>query len=85
MEKTLFGKAKENGFNNLYLYNKKGKMIKQLTNHKAPITSVVQVHGENSITYIVADNNGLDRIAYQLNIATGKTEKNNTRKWSSFY
>lgn len=67
--------SERDGFNNLYLYNKKGKMIKQLTNHKAPITSVVQVHGENSITYIVADNNGLDRIAYQLNIATGKTEK----------
>ncbi|MDB9725725.1 DPP IV N-terminal domain-containing protein, partial [Salibacteraceae bacterium] len=67
--------SERDGFNNLYLYNKKGKMVKQLTNHKAPITSVVQVHGENSITYIVADNNGLDRIAYQLNIATGKTEK----------
>jgi dipeptidyl-peptidase-4 len=66
--------SERDGFNNLYLYTNKGKMIKQLTAHKAPITSVVQVQGDNSITYVVADNNGLDRIGYQLNLATGKTE-----------
>ena len=66
--------SERDGFNNLYLYTNKGKMIKQLTAHKAPITSVVQVQGDNNITYLVADNNGLDRIGYQLNLATGKTE-----------
>jgi len=66
--------SERDGYNNLYLYTNKGKMIKQLTAHKAPITSVIQVQGDNSITYVVADNNGLDRIGYQLNLATGKTE-----------
>ncbi len=67
--------SERDGFNNLYLYNKKGKMMKQLTQHKAPITDVVQVQGERSITYMVADNNGLDRIAYQLDISLGKATK----------
>lgn len=67
--------SEREGFNNLYLYNKKGKMVKQLTNHKAPITDVIQVQGEHSISYIVAENNGLDRIGYQLNIGLGSTKK----------
>ncbi len=67
--------SERDGYNNLYLYNKKGKVIKQLTTHKAPITEVLGVHGEQYITYILADNNGLDRTIYRLNLATGKAEK----------
>lgn len=67
--------SERDGYNNLYLYNKKGKVIKQLTTHKAPITEVLRVHGEQYITYILADNNGLDRTIYRLNLATGKAEK----------
>lgn len=67
--------SERDGYNNLYLYNKKGKMMKQLTAHEAPVTALMQVQGENTITYVVADNDGLDRIGYQLNLATGKTKK----------
>ena len=67
--------SERDGFNNLYLYNTKGKLIKQLTKHEAPITDVVAIEKENYVTYMVADNNGLDRIAYRLNLETEKSEK----------
>jgi len=65
--------SERDGFNNLYLYNTKGKLIKQLTKHTAPVTSIAKIHDGGLISYLVAENKGMDRILYQVNVKDAKT------------
>lgn len=72
--KHFIWQSERDGYNNLYLYTVKGKMVKQLTKHTAPITDVQGIYKDGIIYYTVADNNGMDRIIYRLNMGSGKTE-----------
>ncbi len=65
--------SERDGYNNLYLYSTKGKLISQLTKHTAPITSVVKIHDNDLISYMVADNKGMDRILYQVKVKDAKS------------
>ncbi|MGY8953535.1 MAG: DPP IV N-terminal domain-containing protein [Flavobacteriales bacterium] len=65
--------SERDGYNNLYLYSTKGKLISQLTKHTVPITSMVKIHDNGLISYMVADNKGMDRILYQVNVKDAKS------------
>ena len=63
-----------NGFNQMYLYNTDGKLIKNLGFKDVVVTNLLGFDAKNSkINYIGTANNGLDRQLYQVDLKTGKT------------
>ncbi|OGS75750.1 MAG: peptidase [Flavobacteria bacterium RIFCSPLOWO2_12_FULL_31_7] len=63
-----------NGFNQMYLYNTDGKLLKNLGFKDVVVTNLLGFDASNSkINYIGTDNNGLDRQLYQVDIKSGKT------------
>lgn len=63
-----------NGYNQMYLYNTDGKLLKNLGYKDVVITNLLGFDALNSkINYIGTANNGLDRQLYQVDIKTGKT------------
>ncbi|SEP55579.1 S9 family peptidase [Flavobacterium urocaniciphilum] len=63
-----------NGFNQMYLYNTDGKLLKNLGFKDVVVTNLVGFDATNSkINYIGTANNGLDRQLYQVDIKSGKT------------
>ncbi len=63
-----------NGFNQMYLYNTDGKLIKNLGFKDVVVTNLLGFDASNSkINYIGTANNGLDRQLYQVDLKTGKT------------
>lgn len=72
--------SKHDGFQQLYLYSIKGKLIRKLTSQQFDITSVVGLDAkEQTVNYVVATNNGLDRQLYRTSIEKGTTVKVTTQ------
>jgi dipeptidyl-peptidase-4 len=67
--------SKRDGYNNLYLYDHKGKLVRQLTNNKFDITELLGFDNAGKTAYYMgATNNGLDRQCFAVDIATGKSK-----------
>lgn len=63
-----------NGFNQMYLYNSDGKLLKNLGYNDVVVTTMLGFDTTNTkINYIGTANNGLDRHLYQVDIKSGKT------------
>jgi dipeptidyl-peptidase-4 len=63
-----------NGYNQMYLYNTDGKLIKNLGFGTVVVTNLLGFDASNSkINYIGTTNNGLDRQLFQVDIKSGKT------------
>lgn len=63
-----------NGFNQMYLYNTDGKLLKNLGFKDVVVTNLLGFDAKNAkINYIGTANNGLDRQLFQVDIKTGKT------------
>ena len=63
-----------NGYNQMYLYNTDGKLLKNLGFKEVVVTNLQGFDATNSkINYIGTANNGLDRQLYQVDLKTGKT------------
>lgn len=63
-----------NGYNQMYLYNTDGKLLKNLGFKDVVVTNLLGFDAKNAkINYIGTANNGLDRQLYQVNLKTGKT------------
>lgn len=62
------------GFNQMYLYNTDGKMIKNLGYKDVVVKDLLDFDAKGTkINYIGTANNGLDRQLYQVDIKSGKT------------
>ncbi len=63
-----------NGYNQMYLYNTDGKLLKNLGFKDIVVTNLLDFDASNTkINYIGTANNGLDRQLYQVDIKSGKT------------
>lgn len=63
-----------NGYNQMYLYNTDGKLLKNLGFNDVVVTNLLGFDTTNTkINYIGTANNGLDRQLYQVDIKSGKT------------
>lgn len=63
-----------NGYNQMYLYNTDGKLLKNLGFKDVVVTNLLGFDASNSkINYIGTANNGLDRQLYQVDIKSGNT------------
>ncbi|ESU24719.1 Xaa-Pro dipeptidyl-peptidase precursor [Flavobacterium enshiense DK69] len=63
-----------NGFNQMYLYNTDGKLLKNLGYKDVIVKDFLGFDAKNTkINYIGTANNGLDRQLYQVDIKSGKT------------
>lgn len=63
-----------NGYNQMYLYNTDGKLLKNLGFKDVVVTNLLGFDAKNTkINYIGTANNGLDRHLYQVDLKTGKT------------
>jgi dipeptidyl-peptidase 4 len=68
--------SKRDGFNQLYLYDLRGKMIRQLTTAKCDVTELLgfDKDGSNAF-YMAATNNGMERQFFVVEIATAKVKQ----------
>ncbi|CAM4398641.1 S9 family peptidase [Flavobacterium terrigena] len=63
-----------NGYNQMYLYNTDGKLIKNLGFKDVVVTNLLGFDASNSkINYIGTTNNGLDRQLFQVDLKSGNT------------
>lgn len=63
-----------NGFNQMYLYNTDGKLLKNLGFKDVVVTNLLGFDASNSkINYIGTTNNGLDRQLFQVDLKSGNT------------
>ena len=63
-----------NGYNQMYLYNTDGKLLKNIGFKDVVVTNLLGFDASNSkINYIGTTNNGLDRQLFQVDLKTGKT------------
>ncbi|HSD13733.1 MAG TPA: DPP IV N-terminal domain-containing protein [Flavobacterium sp.] len=63
-----------NGFNQMYLYNTDGKLLKNLAYKDVIVKDLLGFDAKNTkINYIGTANNGLDRQLFQVDIKSGKT------------
>lgn len=68
--------SQRDGFNQLYLYDLRGKMIRQLTTAKYNVTELLGFDnaGTNAF-YMAATNNGMERQFFTVELATGKVKQ----------
>ncbi|MCB0482268.1 MAG: DPP IV N-terminal domain-containing protein [Flavobacteriales bacterium] len=59
--------SERDGYNHLYLYNTKGKLIKQITKGKWVVTEVNCIHKNGNIYITTTENDGMDRLGYMYN------------------
>ena len=63
-----------NGYNQMYLYNTDGKLLKNLGFKDVVVTNLLGFDASNSkINYIGTTNNGLDRQLFQVDLKSGNT------------
>ena len=68
--------SKRDGFNQLYLYDLRGKMLRQLSTGKYDVTELLGFDNQGKTAfYMGATNNGLDRQFFAVEIASGKTKQ----------
>lgn len=68
--------SRRNGYNHFYLYDTKGKLIKQLTSGKWEVVSTIgfDTKGEN-LFYISTEASPIEKHIYKLNLKSGKREQ----------
>lgn len=65
--------SQKDGYNHLYLFNKEGKMIKQLTSGKWVVMEMLGFNAKDkSIIYVSNECNPIQRNTWSVDIATGK-------------
>ena len=65
--------SKRDGFNHLYLYDIKGKLIKQLTKGQFDVTEFLGFNKTGSLAfYIATTENALERQVFSVDLSTGK-------------
>ncbi|MES2779114.1 MAG: DPP IV N-terminal domain-containing protein [Bacteroidota bacterium] len=68
--------SKRDGFNQLYLYDLRGKMLRQLTTGKFNVTGFLGFDQEGKNAYYMgATNNGMERQCFVVEIETGKVKQ----------
>ncbi|MES2558219.1 MAG: DPP IV N-terminal domain-containing protein [Bacteroidota bacterium] len=68
--------SERDGYNQMYLYDLRGKMIRQLTTAKNNVTELMGFDAAgNNAFYMAATNNGMERQFFSVEIATGKVKQ----------
>lgn len=76
--KQFIWMSERDGYNQLYLYNSNGRLERQLTTSKFDVTQFLGFNATGNLAYYVAaSEDGLDRIGYSVDLATGKNTKLN--------
>ena len=66
--------SERSGYNQLYLYNTDGQLLKALTSGQEPVTEILGTDPkEENLFYQTAADNGLSRKLYKVNLKSGKT------------
>jgi len=77
-EKQFIWMSERNGFNNLYLYERGGKLLKQLTNFKQHISEVVGFDATGSNLYFNAFSaDGMNKYLYSVEMKNAKITQHN--------
>lgn len=77
-DKQFVWLSERNGFNNLYLYERGGKLIKQLTNLKQHITEIVSFDATGANLYFNAFSaDGMNKYLYSVELKTSKITQHN--------
>ena len=77
-EKQFIWMSERNGFNNLYLYERGGKLLKQLTNFKQHISEVVGFDATGSNLYFNAfSTDGMNKYLYSVEMKNAKITQHN--------
>ncbi|KAF2518787.1 prolyl oligopeptidase family serine peptidase [Flavobacterium salilacus subsp. salilacus] len=67
-------RTEKDGYEQLYLYNTDGKLLKNLGYKDVVVTELLEFDAKaKNVYYIGTANNGLDRQLYQVNLKSGKT------------
>ncbi len=73
---TFLYRSEKEGFEQLYLYNTDGKLLKKLDYNFVIVEDLQGFDAQHKhVYYIGATNNGLDRHLYKVNLISGKTEQ----------
>jgi dipeptidyl-peptidase-4 len=67
--------SEKDGFNHLYLYNLKGKELKQLTKGNWVVTGTQGFDESGNLIFTHTANRGMDRIVSRVNLKSGNIEK----------
>ncbi|MBD81131.1 MAG: hypothetical protein CL840_19595 [Crocinitomicaceae bacterium] len=65
--------SEKDGYNHIYTYNLKGKMLKQVTQGEWVVTGTHGFDSEGNVIVTRADNRGMDRVCYKYNPMNGKS------------
>ncbi len=72
-EKQFIWQSERDGFNNLYLYERGGKLLKQLTNLKQHISEVLSFDATGNNLYFMAFSaDGMNKYLYSVELKTSK-------------
>lgn len=72
--KQFLYQSQKDGFNQLYLYDTNGKLIKKLGYNNVVVKDLLDFDAKgNSVSYIGVTNNGLDRQLFNVDLKSGKT------------
>ncbi|AXG74507.1 S9 family peptidase [Flavobacterium arcticum] len=67
-------RTEKDGYEQLYLYNTNGKLLKKLGYNDVVITDLLEFDAKaKNVFYVGTANNGLDRQLYKVNLKSGKT------------
>lgn len=72
-EDKFIWQSERDGYNHLYLYNTKGKLIRQITKGKWVVTSLDYIDKKNNIFITTTANDGMDRVGYVYNAISDKS------------
>ena len=70
---SFIWQSERDGYNHLYLYNTKGKLIRQITKGDWVVTNVDKIDKNNNIFITTTGRNGLDRVAFMYNAKTERS------------
>ncbi|MBP9689967.1 MAG: DPP IV N-terminal domain-containing protein, partial [Bacteroidia bacterium] len=74
--KQFIWMSERDGYNQLYLYNSNGRLERQLTKGKFPVTEFVGFNKKGDVAfYMAASEDGLNRYLYSVVLANGKSTK----------
>lgn len=74
--KQFIWMSERDGFNQLYLYNSNGRLERQLTKGKFPVTQFLGFNKKGDVAfYTAASEDGLNRYLYSVVLANGKSTK----------
>ena len=72
--KQFLYQSQKDGFNQLYLYDTNGKLIKKLGYNNVVVKDLLDFDAKgNQVSYIGVTNNGLDRQLFTVDLKSGKT------------